>query len=46
MPRNGMPQAYNITPEQNQALMYQQYMQQQAGQGVGGQYPLPPQVRL
>ncbi|KAL8721883.1 MAG: hypothetical protein Q9225_001519 [Loekoesia sp. 1 TL-2023] len=40
MPRGGgMPQHY-ITPEQQQQMAYQQYMQQQ---NVGGQYPMPPQ---
>ncbi|KAI4290010.1 MAG: hypothetical protein L6R35_000724 [Caloplaca aegaea] len=41
MPRGGgMPQAHYITPEQQQQMAYQQYMQQQ---NVGGQYPMPPQ---
>ncbi|KAI4172970.1 MAG: hypothetical protein LQ343_003257 [Gyalolechia ehrenbergii] len=40
MPRGGgIPQHY-ITPEQQQQMAYQQYMQQQ---NVGGQYPMPPQ---
>ena len=43
MPRGGgnMPQ-YGLTPEQQQQYAYQQYMQTQQ-QGVGGQYPMPPQ---
>ncbi|KAI4186073.1 MAG: hypothetical protein LQ346_005764 [Caloplaca aetnensis] len=42
MPRGGgmPPQAHYITPEQQQQMAYQQYMQQQ---NVGGQYPMPPQ---
>ena len=41
MPRGGgMPQY--MTPEQQQQMAYQQYMQQQQ-QGIGGQYPMPPQ---
>jgi len=45
MPRGaGMPQHY-ITPEQQQQMAYQQYMQQQQA-GVGGQYPMPPQARM
>ena len=33
---------YGLTPEQQQQMAYQQYMQNQQ-QGVGGQYPMPPQ---
>ena len=43
MPRGGgntMPQY--MSPEQQQQMAYQQYMQQQQ-QGIGGQYPMPPQ---
>ena len=36
-----MPPQY-MTPEQQQQMAYQQYMQSQQ-QGVGGQYPMPPQ---
>ena len=44
MPRNGaMPPYANLTPEQQQHMVYQQYIQQQQ-QGVGGNYPMPPQV--
>ena len=43
MPRsNAMQAQYGLTPEQQQQMAYQQYMQQQ---NVGGQYPMPPQVR-
>lgn len=38
----GMTQHY-ITPEQQQQMAYQQYMQAQQQQSVGGQYPMPPQ---
>lgn len=42
MARNGgMPSQYSLTPEQQQQIAYQQYMQQQ--QTVGGTYPMPPQ---
>ena len=44
MPRGGgnqMPHQY-ISPEQQQQMAYQQYMQSQQ-QGIGGQYPMPPQ---
>ncbi|MCJ1336673.1 transcription factor of the MADS box [Bachmanniomyces sp. S44760] len=42
MPRSsGMQPQFGLTPEQQQQMAYQQYMQQQ--QGVGGQYPMPPQ---
>ncbi|KAK3169078.1 hypothetical protein OEA41_005526 [Lepraria neglecta] len=44
MPRGqGMAPQY-MTPEQQQHMAYQQYMQTQ--QGVGGQYPMPPQGRM
>ncbi|MCJ1278878.1 transcription factor of the MADS box [Puttea exsequens] len=45
MPRGGggMPSHY-MTPEQQQHMAYQQYMQNQ--QNVGGQYPMPPQGRM
>lgn len=43
--RNGaMPPYGALTPEQQQQMVYQQYMQSQHQQGVG-QYPLPPQAR-
>ncbi len=45
MPRGGggqMPQQHYMTPEQQQQMAYQQYMHTQQ-QGVGGQYPMPPQ---
>ncbi|KAF2722190.1 SRF-TF-domain-containing protein [Polychaeton citri CBS 116435] len=40
MPRNQPPQPY-MTADQQQALQYQAYLQQQAAQG--GAYPMPPQ---
>ena len=46
MPRGagGMQPQY-MTHEQQQQMAYQQYMQTQH-QGVGGQYPMPPQGRM
>ena len=45
VPRNGgMPPYTALTPEQQQQMVYQQYLQQQQ-QGVGGNYPMPPQVK-
>ena len=43
--RNGaMPGPYaGLTPEQQQQMVYQQYIQQQQHGGVG-QYSMPPQV--
>ena len=41
MPRGGGVPQY-MSPEQQHQMAYQQYMQQQQ-QGIGGQYPLPPQ---
>ncbi|MCJ1444330.1 MAG: transcription factor of the MADS box [Stictis urceolatum] len=38
---NGIPGYTSLTPEQQQQMVYQQYMQHQ--QNVGGSYPLPPQ---
>ena len=44
MPRNGGVPAYGaLTPEQQQHMIYQQYMQSQQ-QGHAGSYPIPPQV--
>ncbi|KAL9630194.1 MAG: hypothetical protein Q9164_006542 [Protoblastenia rupestris] len=42
MPRGGGGMPHYISPEQQQQMAYQQYMQQQQ-QGIGGQYPMPPQ---
>jgi len=45
MPRNnGLPPQYGLTPEQQQQIAYQQYMQAQQQQNVTGNYPMPPQV--
>ncbi|MCJ1408287.1 transcription factor of the MADS box [Ptychographa xylographoides] len=45
MPRNGgLPPQYGLTPEQQQQMAYQQYIQAQQQQSVGGNYPMPPQV--
>ena len=42
MPRGGGNIPQYMSPEQQQQMAYQQYMQSQQ-QGLGGQYPLPPQ---
>ncbi|MCJ1387307.1 transcription factor of the MADS box [Xylographa bjoerkii] len=45
MPRNnGLPPQYSLTPEQQQQMAYQQYIQAQQQQSVAGNYPMPPQV--
>ncbi|KAL9103643.1 MAG: hypothetical protein Q9163_001338 [Psora crenata] len=43
MPRGGGGMPHYISPEQQQQIAYQQYMHQQQQQGIGGQYPMPPQ---
>ncbi|WPG97595.1 Hypothetical protein R9X50_00037300 [Acrodontium crateriforme] len=44
MPRGGSQQGYGLTADQQQALQYQQYLQQQQ-QSQGG-YPMPPQTGM